>query len=161
MDFWLWNLLWFLTAHSQECLFFFFIYTFNFLMCIFTHTHFFLCCQLPFLLTSPFKSKWCSNKRTHQVMHGDTHLRSLKFPHRYITAFCIQIQAEGPKMSNMNIQKRALTVEPELTWPRDEGKSLLCLRLELAGGVAEARLSSGGAAGLAACTPGNTPPLPW
>lgn len=74
-------------------------------LCIYLHTHFFSCCQLPFLLTSPFKSKWCSNKRTNQVMHEDTHLRTLKFPHSYITAFCIQIQAEGPKISTMNIQK--------------------------------------------------------
>lgn len=66
-------------------------------------------------------------------MHKDTYLRTLKFPHSYITAFCIHIQAEGPKMSNMNIQKWGLILESGLTWPRYEGKSLLCLVTTYAG----------------------------
>lgn len=66
-------------------------------------------------------------------MHEDTHLRILKFPHRYITAFCIHIQAEGPQMSKTNIQKWRLILESGLTWLRYEGKSLLCLVRTYAG----------------------------
>lgn len=80
-----------------------------------------------FFLTSPCKSKWCSDKRTYQAMHEDIHLMTCKFPPKYITDSSIQMQAGHPKISNMNTQKWGLISESELASLRYEGKSPLCL----------------------------------
>lgn len=93
-------------------------------LCTYLHTHTFShAANFLSSLLLPLNPSGAATKEHTSVMHEDTHLRVLKFLHRYITAFCTWIQAEGLKMSNMNIQKWRLILESELTWPRYEGKA--------------------------------------
>lgn len=106
---------------SHGCLFYFTFYTD-------THTHaLFLKLPTSFFLPSPCKSKWCSEKRTHQAMHEDIHLMISKCTPKYITDFSLQMQAGHPQISNVNIQKWGLISESELASLRYEGNPPLRL----------------------------------
>lgn len=92
------------------------------------HTHtLFLMLPTSFFLTSPCKSKQCSEKRTYQAMHEDIHLMTLKSPPKCITDFSIQMQAGHSNISNINTQKWGLISWSDMASFRYEGKSPLCL----------------------------------
>lgn len=118
IDFWLWNLLRFVTAYSHECLFYFFLYT---------HTLFFSCYQLPSSLLLPVSPSGAVKKEhTRLCMKTSTWWLYSSRP-KCITDFSIQMQAGHSNISNMNTQKWGLISWSDMASFRYEGKSPLCL----------------------------------